>query len=859
MQLEPSRERKLQRVLPFLAHGLLVAIFFAPVLFADETFLAVDNLRLYLPWASEDPDFRPQNTLITDPVNGVIYPTMRVFQEGIRAGSPPLWNPFVLLGVPQLPQSNPLEYAAYGALSIPTAHDALLALYLSVALVFAWGFLRSLGLHPLAAMLGSIAWGFDPYVMVWFEYEHCPLVAATLPAMLLCVEIWLRDHRPVALLGLATAAGFSLWADNVQLTVYAWLLVGGWTVLRAVWPPDVAVGDGARRDALRVLRSDLVPIVRSDLLPIGAALACAAVSAAGVVAGGLLVLEGSHREALDFEALYRHTGGMPWSYLRTLVFPDFYGTPLGGANLTPRMSPEHKILNYNELAIYTGIAPLLLACASLAWLRRPPLAFFAAGALYSLASAAGSIVYLPISLLPGLSVASPTRILFAWGFCVAMLAAFGLDGLLRSDGRRRGWALGAAGLVAVAALAIVLELQSNAGIVRAFGDTLTPEQTLEAIAAMREYVAVGGPALTARQLAGLVLGLALVAGLAAARASRTRLALGLALTGLAALDLVSFAAGYATTAPRALVYPATPGIRFLQEAGRTPDAPFRVAGFEGFLHGTLAPFGLHDIGGFVSFLPRRSGEMLLAADVPGLISSETTGWDAAPPGGVAIPARYVLTGSPVLDLLNVRYVLVPPGRRPGGRGSLDLVYDGEIRIFRNPHAFPRAFFVERYELVQGEVAAYRALREASREDLRGRVLLETPPPEAFRDLEGDGVGAPSEADVRITAYAANEVQIEVDAPTRGFVVLADAWYPSWVAAVDGEPTAILRADYGLRAVPVRAGLSRIVMQMQPRSLQAGFAITAASWLVLGAAWVVCGGARAVRRRSESGSPGSRGP
>ncbi len=76
-------------------------------------------------------------------------------------------------------------------------------------------------------------------------------------------------------------------------------------------------------------------------------------------------------------------------------------------------------------------------------------------------------------------------------------------------------------------------------------------------------------------------------------------------------------------------------------------------------------------------------------------------------------------------------------------------------------------------------------------------------------LEGavaDGCGNPGEAE--ITTYADQRVEITAEGP--GTLVLADSWYPGWVATVDGAEVPIWRADLLFRAVDVPDGEHTVI-------------------------------------------------
>ncbi len=56
--------------------------------------------------------------------------------------------------------------------------------------------------------------------------------------------------------------------------------------------------------------------------------------------------------------------------------------------------------------------------------------------------------------------------------------------------------------------------------------------------------------------------------------------------------------------------------------------------------------------------------------------------------------------------------------------------------------------------------------------------------------------------VRILDDEPEHTRLEVSTGRPGYLVLADSWYPGWIAFVDGKPAPIYRADVLFRAVPV---------------------------------------------------------
>jgi uncharacterized membrane protein YfhO len=77
---------------------------------------------------------------------------------------------------------------------------------------------------------------------------------------------------------------------------------------------------------------------------------------------------------------------------------------------------------------------------------------------------------------------------------------------------------------------------------------------------------------------------------------------------------------------------------------------------------------------------------------------------------------------------------------------------------------------------------------------------------------------------------------ELDA--SGWLVLGEWDYPGWKARVDGRPSEIYRAYYGLRAVPLAAGVHTVEFLFRPASLYVGAALSSLALLVTAVGMVV---------------------
>ena len=64
-------------------------------------------------------------------------------------------------------------------------------------------------------------------------------------------------------------------------------------------------------------------------------------------------------------------------------------------------------------------------------------------------------------------------------------------------------------------------------------------------------------------------------------------------------------------------------------------------------------------------------------------------------------------------------------------------------------------------------------------------------------------------------YANTAVDVAVDAPDGGLLLLNDVWHPWWHATLDGQPADILRADVIFRAVALPPGRHAVRFTFEP--------------------------------------------
>jgi hypothetical protein len=273
-----------------------------------------------------------------------------------------------------------------------------------------------------------------------------------------------------------------------------------------------------------------------------------------------------------------------------------------------------------------------------------------------------------------------------------------------------------------------------------------------------------------------------------------------------------------------------PGARFLIDQATT-HAPFRYFGFAGHVLGGPMPYtlrwadpqisalqvnnralltGLGDIDGYNPIHVARYGELIDALNGQPQNYHQT---DIYPSG----------LDSPLVDLLNVRYIVMPAVLAPDEVAPrfyrpLTRVYaDDVVQVFENPTAFPRAWIVHAArEVPPGQAIA--ALAADPPPDLRSVAILETSAPPLERTESNDET-------VSVASSSADELRLEVNARTAALVVASEIAYPAWRATLDGQSVPIITADGALRAVSVPAGRHVIQMTYQSSALAAGLLLS----------------------------------
>lgn len=658
----------------------------------------------------------------------------------------------------------------------------------------------------VAAVFGGFTYGFSGVMVAHISHFNQIHAAAWLPLVLYGLYLVRLDRRrPGAFV--ATVAYAMMWlAGHPQLAVYTFYLcvalVGGW---------------------LRIDRADRAVVLQRSIwsaTAIGTGLALAAVMFVPMLELGTL----SRRASGSWDLFTQDA--LPPRQLLSLVFPLGFGGFLTPDEVRiPYVGDNSPV----QTTSYFGLLPLGVAAVAAvrASTIRSETRLWMAVAGVALLLCLGSAT--PFAWLfyyaPGYARFSlPARHLFVFTLCVAVASGLGLAQLTSTFIGRRRIAAGLAVVCAAALLAAVLVVWT------------TPDLR-DLLFGHRKYVewAFVLPLGVAAVLCGAGIGTGLIR-------ARPRLVGALAGVAFVVLHVADLAA----------IHYVLPGYHF--RYAEVP--PERV---------TPHPF----VATLADEL-RESGQRVLASDgsrnrflLPNLprawsipAASGTGSLGMAPyldllgmGGSGDVPADTFASSHRGLDLMSVRYVLVPQQsalaeqlRREPGRWTAvsDVQYsrsdpDTWYAVLANSRAHPRAWCA--VEAVPSSATGIlEAVRTGQLADGRAFDPLRMALVEGHAIQGGDAAEAGAgDAEISGGVTGPGERRYLVRNAAPCLFVLSDVYYPWWRASVDDASVQVSRVNHAQIAIAVPSGSHLVRLWLTPISLWAGGGVSVVTillWIAL---------------------------
>ncbi len=711
-----------------------------------------------------------------------LYPTYTFASEWWRRGIVPLWNPYLFAGAPFVsdPQSGifyPLNLLTFFLSAPLTFRDLeyLSVLHFFIAGAGMYAFLRwgkfavrrspfamsngELRISIPAALAGALAFEFSDLFITHFGNLNLIAVVAWLPLVLLFYRRAVTDRRAsfAAIAGILLALAFH--AGHIQSFLFSVFAL----VLFALW---YAMDEGRMTNDERVLvfcHSSLVYLALVAVVAVGLA--------APALLPGIEFTQHTVRAAYSYEQAAQYS--LPPAQLIGLFVPGFFGR-----------GPQNAWGPWDRVEVgYIGILPILLALLALVLRRDAPVRFFGALALAGLALALGGYAILHgwlYQLVPGFGqLRAPARFIVLMDFALATLAAFGFDALLRALPRASERVFKR---IVRAAPFVFLLIALPAGALA---------YAILILGQGQDPVLFARIAHATNALAFFILLLALATALLLARATRFFRPRVWAVLALALIffDLFSLGAYVdASTDDPTRVFEHPDAVAFFKSDGALFRIDPRGTGVDNvWLPDASILYGLFDVNG----------------DNPLVLADFERYWEA-------LGSR----SSRAYDLLNAKY-LIARKSAPVDRAKFTLAFeDAAFNIYENTRVLPRAFVVSDVRVVPNHVVALDAVRADDFDPAKSVVL-----PQAISGQWSPSNGQRST--VEIVGYGANEILLDVDAPSAGVLVLSEVFYPGWRAWVNDREVEVLRANYLFRAVEISAGVQRVRLLFDPLPFKVG--------------------------------------
>jgi hypothetical protein len=167
-----------------------------------------------------------------------------------------------------------------------------------------------------------------------------------------------------------------------------------------------------------------------------------------------------------------------------------------------------------------------------------------------------------------------------------------------------------------------------------------------------------------------------------------------------------------------------------------------------------------------------------------------------------------------------------PGQEPIFQGASGL------KVFRNPGAMPRAWAVHAGSRVSTPDELRAAVSDPGFDPWKSVLMLDAEVP-AMGSCEPS---TPATNEVRVTRHHSNRISMRAEMRCKGLVILADTFFPGWVAVVDGKEVPVIETYGALRGILLDAGGHNIEMKFKPKMVFGGGILTLCGVLLAAWAW-----------------------
>lgn len=716
------------------------------------------QMNNFAPWSAYEKFWGPVKNGAMPDIITQIYPWKHLVIEAWKSKQIPLWNPYSFAGTSLLANYQSGAFSPFNLLffilPFVDAWSILVLLQPLMAGIFMYLLARALHRSKFASIVSSISFMFCGFLTVWMGYATLGYAILFLPLAIFGIEKYYQTNKPGFLLLFSLTIPLSFFSGHFQISLYFFLFILTYIVYKFISTKNIP-------NTLYLMLYTCFGILLSlpQLLP------------------SIEFYTQSFRSAV-----FQKGEAIPWTYIPTLLAPDFFGNPV---------TRNDWYGHYAEWNAYIGILPLFLALYSISGKKKTQVIFvFISGVLTLLLAFNSPLLDILINFhIPVLSTSSASRIVSLYGFAFALLAAFGFDQLFSDIKDKKS-------------KKILTWMMSFAGIFIVLWMIIISRQFIP-----QDKIFIAKNNLILPSLIFIAITIVVIASIAKKKLVNVA---ALLLIVIVSFDMLRFAKKWQPFDPKNLVFLNTP----------TNTAFSKIAGYER----AIGNFGAEDavyyhlpsLEGYDALYIKRYGEF---------ISSVQNGRITDLGRSVVVFSKSGTNTSRTINLLNVKYIVHKRADDNMGwtfpfwtypAGQFKLIYnDDKYEFYENTKVLPHAFLAGSYKIVKDPQGIVNTLYSNSFNPGKEVVLEE----KLNTSLSFSNFDNLSEA--KILDYKLNTVSISTSSKSTSILFLSDPFYPGWKALVDGVNTPIYRANYAFRAVVLPKGKHNVEFIYDPLSFRLG--------------------------------------
>ena len=754
----------------------LLVIYFWKVVFLGRALSSTDNLYMYPPYSNYIPiGFeRPVNSLLGDQTSQ-FYPFLFYARQEIRNGHLPLWNPYIMMGMPFIADAQsavlyPINIVFYTfPFKDAFAMSAFIRLFIAGFGMFL--FADALGLEFLAALFAGISFMFCAFNIVWLNH---PLtnVSVFLPWLFLLSYKFINTGRLRYAGWLSIITGIQFLGGHPETSAYILLaaMIYVITLLVFQYKNKKPLSELIKKFGLIIISLILGFMIASPML--------------------LPFISELVKSATWSLRSKPNAFFLSLKVLPVFLAPQFYGTPIYNNYWGPA--------NFNEQSGYVGIAALILAVITMVYrrYRNREVLFFFFLALGSLLIVFGIPPFFQIfTALPYFSHMVNQRLILIYQFSTIMLSGIGIDIILRwSDNKlfkpqtikdkKRIQQTKAQTMQPITFKRLVF-----IGIIAAIS-FLAIEITFSVFMFTNGEVQHSASTIYKSIMISIIFMVLFIAILYSAVSYRKKAIM--AIIGLQFIDLFVFGHNYNPQLRKEWIFPQIPLLSQIKHY--IGDCRFVGLG-PTYAPNTLMSYGIKDIRGYDFPVNKRYNVFftVLTNNEPSMNSYLI----------MKMKVSYYYYFLKYLQLMSVKYI--------GGTSNGYIVPGYKQRAYLAHEIIPADKPSQALELVKTDI---------------DKLLQDSVVIEGENNIHMTACSDPGQDAAQIVSYEPDKVILFTASKCNSILVLTDTYDSGWKAYVDEKQVPILHANYLFRGIYLEPGIHRVEFEYKPFPFKLGMILCA---------------------------------